>query len=155
MRACRKFLWYRLSLFLLTHCRRGQYAQDIFTLRSTFLQGRPPKSVNMYWRRFAMSSIPLDDAEKFDIWMRERWAEKDALLEQFISTGRFPAHELSSSEKNGISKNSSPGGFIETEVRSKHWWEIFKLFTILATCAMLANIGAKMWNLAFYGNMTG
>lgn len=134
---------------------RGQYGQDIFTLRSIFLQGRPPKSVNMYWRRFAMSSIPLDDPEKFDEWMRERWREKDALLEQYVSTGRFPAHELPSPEGNGATLNNAPGGFIETEVRPKHWWEILKIFTVLGICGLVANLGAKFWNLAFYGSING
>ena len=109
----------------------------------------------MYWRRFAMSSIPLDDSNKFDEWMRERWREKDDLLEQYVSTGRFPAHEIPASEKNRFTVDNSTGGFIETEVRTKHWWEIFQIFAILATCGLLANIGAKVWNLAFYGNMTG
>ncbi|KAF8533181.1 hypothetical protein BDD12DRAFT_919344 [Trichophaea hybrida] len=36
-----------------------------FTLYSTFFQGRPPKS-----------DIPLTDSE-FELWLRERWIEKD------------------------------------------------------------------------------
>ncbi|KAF8533795.1 hypothetical protein BDD12DRAFT_863490, partial [Trichophaea hybrida] len=34
-----------------------------FTLYSTFFQGRPPKSVNMHWRRFAVKDIPLTDSD--------------------------------------------------------------------------------------------
>lgn len=155
MKAYRKLMFCHLLYSLLIHHSRGQYGQDIFTLRSTFLQGRPPKSVNMYWRRFAMSSIPLDDAEKFDVWMRERWVEKDALLEQYISTGLFPAHEILSPEGKGVTVNNAPGGFIETEVKPKHWWEVFSIFTVLATCGLFANLLAKVWNLAFYGTITG
>lgn len=132
---------------------RDRTPDQFFTLRSTFLQGRPPKSVNMYWRRFAMSSIPLDDPEAFDLWIRERWTEKDAMLEQYVSTGRFPAHELPS--KGGGTLNNAPGGFIETEVRTEHWWEILQIFSVLASCGLLANLGAKIWNLAFYGSLTG
>lgn len=102
-----------------------------------------------------MSSIPLDNPDKFDIWMRERWVEKDALLEQYISTGRFPAHELPSSKENGDTTKNSPGGFIETEVKPKYWWEVFQIFTILLICALVTNMGAKVWNLAFYGNTLG
>lgn len=137
----------------LTHVRRDRTPDQFFTLRSTFLQGRPPKSVNMYWRRFAMSSIPLDDPEAFDLWIRERWTEKDAMLEQYVSTGRFPAHELPS--KGGGTLNNAPGGFIETEVRTEHWWEILQIFSVLASCGLLANLGAKIWNLAFYGSLAG
>jgi len=43
----------------------------------------------MYWRRFAMSSIPLTDAKEFEQWLLDRWREKDSLLEQWYDTGRF------------------------------------------------------------------
>lgn len=40
---------------------RGQFAQDIFTLKAGYLEGRPPKSVSMHWRRFAIKDIPMKD----------------------------------------------------------------------------------------------
>jgi len=100
-----------------------------------------------------VSSIPLDDQKKFDAWMLERWREKDTLLEQYVSTGRFPSHELP--DGKGATINNAPGGFIETEVKPKYWWEVFQIFTVLGICAFLANVGAKFWNAAFYGKMTG
>ncbi|RDW61901.1 putative RNA polymerase II transcription elongation factor (Ctr9) [Aspergillus mulundensis] len=69
----------------------GSYADKYFTLRSTYVQGRPPTSVNMYWRRFAVANIPLDDQDEFDAWLRARWTEKDELLDQYFETGRFPS----------------------------------------------------------------
>ncbi|KAI1767971.1 acyltransferase-domain-containing protein [Hypoxylon sp. FL1150] len=104
---------------------RGGYGEDYFTLSSTYFQGRPPKSVNFYWRRFALADMPLDDQEKFDVWLRERWYEKDALLEQYVSTGRFPANGA------GIK------GHVETEVRTQYWWEFVKIFVMLGTFGMI------------------
>ncbi|KAI1102535.1 acyltransferase-domain-containing protein [Jackrogersella minutella] len=103
---------------------RGKYGEQYFTLSSTYFQGRPPKSVNFYWRRFALADMPLDDQEEFDRWLRERWYEKDALLEQYVSTGRFPANGA------GIK------GHIETEVRTQYWWEFIKIFVMLGAFGM-------------------
>ena len=69
---------------------RGKYGEDIFTLSRTYIRGQPPKSVNFYWRRFRVADIPLDSQDSFDAWLRARWYEKDALMEQYLSTGRFP-----------------------------------------------------------------
>lgn len=102
-----------------------------------------------------MSSIPLDDPDRFDVWIRERWREKDDLLEQYVATGRFPAHELPSLDGKGGTLNNAPGGFIETEVRPKHWLEFLQIFSVLGTCALLAYWGAKIWNLVNFGSMDG
>ncbi|KAI5865237.1 acyltransferase-domain-containing protein [Durotheca rogersii] len=107
---------------------RGKYGEQYFTLSSTYFQGRPPKSANFYWRRFKLDDMPLDDQEKFDEWLRERWYEKDALLEQYMSTGRFPANEA------GVR------GYIETEVRTQHWWEFSKIFVMLGTFGLILNV---------------
>lgn len=129
--------------------RRGEYGQDLFTLRSIFLRGQPPPSVNMYWRRFAVSEIPLASAEDFDAWLQKRWAEKDALMEQFLVTGRFPANAV---ETGGIAfTGERKPDFIETEVRLNKWWETGKTFVVLAALALVANIGAKVWTRALYG----
>jgi len=68
----------------------GQFGQDIFTLRSSLFEGRPPKSVNMYWRRWRIADIPIDNEEKFAMWLRNRWTEKDYLLEHFARHKTFP-----------------------------------------------------------------
>ena len=130
---------------------RGQYGQDYFTLRSTFFQGRPPKSVNLYWRRFAISSLPLDDPEKFDLWIRKIWTEKDALLEEYVTTGRFPASP--DSEMTGQLKVQEKG-YIETEVRQAHWWEFLQIFSVLAAFGLVANILARVWIVIMYGKST-
>jgi lysocardiolipin and lysophospholipid acyltransferase len=104
----------------------------------------------MYWQRFALKDMPLDDAEKFDLWLRQRWQEKDDLMEQYLTTGRFPPN---ASATNGASTNGSvkEDGFIETEVKLGHWWEVLKMGVVLATAALITNIGARVWNLVLYG----
>jgi 1-acyl-sn-glycerol-3-phosphate acyltransferase len=110
---------------------RGQYAQDVFTLKASYLEGRPPKSVSMYWRRFKISSIPIDDPNAFDLWLRAHWTAKDKLLEGFIRTGRFPA--------------DTGAGIIETEVKAVRWYEFMQIF------APVGLIGLVLY--AFYGSL--
>ena len=111
--------------------KRGEYAQDIYTIESSFLSGRPPKSVNMYWRRFQISKIPLDDINTFDIWLRARWAEKDALMEHYMRTGRFPADEGVDETPEGEIRRGA--GYIETQVKPHNWYEILQVFAPIAT----------------------
>ena len=88
----------------------------------------------MYWRRFAVSSIPIKDPKQFEQWVLDRWKEKDGLLEQYYDTGRFPA--------------DGPGGeYIETEVQLQHWIEVGQIFVVLAALAMVANVFAKLWEM--------
>lgn len=126
---------------------RGKFGQDFFTLKTAYLEGRPPKSVNMYWRRIALSTIPLDDEKEFGEWMVKQWRIKDDLMEQYIATGRFPASKDAVMEKKG--------GFIETDVRPKHWYEVFNIFKVLAAFALIFNVLAKCYNVVVYGNMEG
>lgn len=113
-----------------------------------YLQGRPPPSVNMYWRRFAVKDIPLGDHEKFDLWLRERWYEKDALIEEYLTTGRFPGIVPAAKEMaNGAMKEEH----IETEVKLAHWWEVGSIFVVLATFGLVANLLARVWELVIYG----
>ncbi|KAI9762637.1 MAG: hypothetical protein M4579_000255 [Chaenotheca gracillima] len=126
--------------------RRGQYGQDLFTLRSSFFQGRPPKSVNMYWRRFPLSSIPLDDSKAFEDWLRARWVEKDELLEMYMQTERFPANSFHTSKS--ISANGAPGssnGYLETEVRQGHWWEVGQIFFVSVSSLAILLYARSVW----------
>lgn len=107
----------------------------------------------MYWRRFALASIPLEDPERFDTWVRERWLEKELLLEQYVQNGRFPADEgynyESDAEENGqaVSTVIQGAGFIETEVKLAHWNEVGQIFVFLAAWALIASIIAKIWKI--------
>ncbi|TQN72402.1 putative acyltransferase, partial [Colletotrichum shisoi] len=104
---------------------RGKFGDQYFSLVSTYIQGRPPRSVNFHWRRFRLADIPLDNAKAFDAWLRERWYEKDALMEEYLSTGRFPASP------------DIEGGHLETEVRLKTWFELGQIFVVVGTAAII------------------
>ncbi|GAO18023.1 uncharacterized protein UV8b_00864 [Ustilaginoidea virens] len=119
---------------------RGKYGEEIFGLTSTYFQGRPPKSVNLYWRRFKITDIPLDDPREFDLWLRDQWYKKDALMEEYLDKGRFPAMHGAEVE------------YVETEVRTRYPWEILQIFTVVGLCGLtwhnvrrlLHMAGAKM-----------
>jgi hypothetical protein len=109
------------------------YGQDIFTLRNTYIAGRRSPSVNIHWRKFAISSIPLDDPQAFDAWLNARWAEKDALIEFYARTGRFPADdgEDEPAANGTLPEGGKPAqgiGHIETEVRLNHPLEFLQIF---------------------------
>lgn len=117
---------------------RGKFGEQYFSLSSTYFQGRPPKSVNLYWRRFRVADIPLDDANTFEEWLRDRWYEKDALMEQYLTTGRFPP-----SPEDVRAKGQ--GDFIETEVKTRHWWEFIQIFVVLGVFGLMGNVLSKLW----------
>jgi len=156
--------------------RRGKFGQDFFTLYSTYFEGRPPKSVNMHWRRFAISSIPIDDPVKFELWLREKWTEKDDLMEHYIQTGRFPedndtrinGHTIESGDiqpsevryrakkdeqktqvKNGEDDAHTKKweGTIETEVKLARWSDVLDIWVVAATVLLLANIVIKSYRM--------
>lgn len=89
----------------------------------------------MYWRRFPIASIPLDDATEFEKWLKQRWEEKDQLLEYFKESGRFPADGAATAEKTK--------GYIDTEVRLVKWYEAGQIFVVLATVALVVNVITK------------
>ncbi|RAH83917.1 putative acyltransferase [Aspergillus japonicus CBS 114.51] len=122
---------------------KGSLPDKYFTLRSTYLQGRPPTSVNMHWRRFAVADIPLDSQSEFDAWIRARWAEKDQLLEEWFETGRFPT-ELGGSIVVGTGtpaqETAAATGYAETHVRLGHWTELGRIFMVLVGTALLCKL---------------
>ncbi|KAI4727775.1 acyltransferase-domain-containing protein [Aureobasidium sp. EXF-10728] len=136
----------------------GQFGQDIFTLRSSFFEGRPPKSVNMYWRRFKISDIPIDNDEAFERWLKNRWTEKDYLLEHFYRHGSFPAgcpikamqaeaalQKLANGNGQGEKKVIKPvnktAKFITTEVKAGGWEEFLAIFAPITAAATALSSG--------------
>lgn len=114
---------------------RGEFAQDIFTVGASYFGGRPPKSVNMYWRRFRLSSIPLDDPKMFELWLRSRWSEKDMFIEDYLRTGRFPADQGTS--KNSKGETIRGTGHIEAEIKPKYWYEFLQVFAPIGLFALV------------------
>ncbi|KAF7596264.1 hypothetical protein BBP40_002408 [Aspergillus hancockii] len=122
---------------------KGSYPDKYFTLRSTYLQGRPPTSVNMYWRRFAVSDIPLDDQQKFDSWLRARWTEKDQLLDEYFKTERFPSELAGSVDDVGVSTEqqaAAAAGYVEAFVRLRYWGELGRIFMVVIGAAFLCKL---------------
>ncbi|XPS98860.1 hypothetical protein M3J09_008053 [Ascochyta lentis] len=128
----------------------GQFGQDIFTLRSTFFEGRPPKSVNMHWRRFHLDDIPIQNTKAFEVWLRNRWREKDYMLEYFQKHSRFPAENFwkdhldmgdrSSQGSQSIRSVPRPAVQIETEVKSGNWNEFVKIFAPISSVMMALTV---------------
>lgn len=71
----------------------GGYGQDIYTLKTLYLEGLKAPHVHMHWRRFATKNIPIRDPIAFDRWLIDRWTEKDMLLEDFAQHGCFPSND--------------------------------------------------------------
>ncbi|KAF3932389.1 hypothetical protein ABW19_dt0205279 [Dactylella cylindrospora] len=127
---------------------RDKYGQDIFTLRAQYLQGRPPKSVNLHFRRFRISEIPYNDTIAFEKWMRARWIEKDEMMETYMTTGRLLGddEEVEVLGNGGIENPGKKlGNVIETEVKLRSWVEVPKVYAVLGATALLANIVLKIW----------
>jgi len=122
----------RLAAIILIPSSRGAFPQDVYTLRSTYFQGRRPKSVNMHWRRFSVKDIPFKDPEAFDKWLLERWREKDDMLEQYLQTGRFPADDSEDDTPNGSTKSAKNQKYIETSIRAKYPFEFLQLYVPIA-----------------------
>ncbi|KAF2630408.1 acyltransferase-domain-containing protein [Macroventuria anomochaeta] len=120
----------------------GQYGQDLFSLRGSYFQGRPPKSVNMHWRRFATKDIPLGDEKVFGDWLLERWREKDELLQYYIENNKFPADDGVSADEHGNEVRGA--GWIETEVRPAKWFEWVQVYVPTAAVGLLLNVVLKM-----------
>lgn len=112
----------------------GAYGSDLFTLRSVYFQGRPPKSVNMHWRRYKLKDMPLDEKDQFHDWVLARWREKDDLLDAFIRTGRFPADKVAVDIEDGPT-DSFKTPYINTEVRPRSPVEFLQIFMPVAAAA--------------------
>jgi len=98
----------------------------------------------LYWRRFAISSIPLEDPKEFEIWLRDRWTEKDALLEEFTQTGKFPGSypDADSSECGDLTGKHN---HIETEVKSSSIFERLLMFIPLLLLAFFVKVVLDLW----------
>ncbi|KAJ1674335.1 hypothetical protein EV182_003488 [Spiromyces aspiralis] len=70
--------------------KKGQIPEIEYGLVNMFAWGIYPRQVHMHIRRFEVKNIPLDKPE-FDQWLRERFYEKDRLMDTFYETGRFVA----------------------------------------------------------------
>ncbi|KAI8606334.1 acyltransferase-domain-containing protein [Dissophora ornata] len=68
----------------------GEIPQELYPLPGLYINKAQPKEVNMHLRRFAIKDIPETEPE-FIEWVRVRWQEKDDLMDEFYTTGKFPS----------------------------------------------------------------
>lgn len=61
-------------------------------------------------------------------------------METYMQTGRFPpmAHDPSQSA-------STVMDYVETEVRTKYWWEFLQIFVVVGVFGLLGHIVARIW----------
>jgi 1-acyl-sn-glycerol-3-phosphate acyltransferase len=129
---------------------RGQYAQDIFTLKAGYLEGRPPKSVHMYWRRYALKDIPFHNDKAFELWLVARWREKDLLIENYLRTGKFPADNGATKLASG--KIARGTGHSTVQIRSSHWYEFLQIFAPMGVLAMILAVFYGALPKSFWNN---
>ena len=120
---------------------RGEYAQDIYTLQAQYGQNKPPKCLHMHWRRFHISTVPLEDPIAFELWLRARWIEKDYLIEHFYKNGRFPMDTGVTKTAKGVRRRGA--GLIQTTIRAQKWHDYLQTF------APIGLLGLVLY--AFYG----
>ncbi|KAI8379485.1 uncharacterized protein BYT42DRAFT_593563 [Radiomyces spectabilis] len=63
--------------------------EEVLTLGKIFGQGKGPKDIHVYVRRYAVETVPKE-SEAFSQWIYERWKEKDDMMTHFYEHGRFP-----------------------------------------------------------------
>lgn len=119
---------------------KGLYGQDVFTLRSVYFQGRPPKSVNMHWRRYKVSALPTNDRDAMAAWVLQRWREKDDLLETFYNTGKFPAETEAVGIEGAPKEKGWKTPYINTEVKARSPLEFVQMFMPVAAAAMVGRV---------------
>ncbi|KAF9132072.1 hypothetical protein BGX30_012795 [Mortierella sp. GBA39] len=85
----------------------GEIPQELYPLPGLYLNQAQPKDINMHLRRFLIKEIPETEAE-FVEWVRQRWDEKDELMEEFYTTGKFPSQltleDIGGGEEHGEEK---------------------------------------------------
>jgi len=115
----------------------------------------------MYWRRFRLSDIPIDNDAAFAMWLKNRWTEKDYLLEHFTRHGAFPESDpvkamqteaalqkLANANGNGEKKTVikpvvKTAKFITTEVKAGGMEEFLAIFAPI-TAAATAMSGGEL-----------
>lgn len=97
-----------------SNLREDQFGEDVFTLKRFYLLGIGPKKIHYHIKGWNIADIPLgeetididdakpEDLQKFEDWLIKIWYEKDALMEQFYTNGKFPHLEIVSSRYKSV-----------------------------------------------------
>jgi hypothetical protein len=136
---------------------RAGFGQSYYTLRSIFMKGVPPPAIHIHLRLYDVDrDVPLgnvgkgvgrgaeatpEEAKVFDEWLRQRWIEKDLLLDGFRQNGAFTTLGASGaieSKSNGHKPNGNGNGIgekdkpVEIPVRLRSKLEILNAFGFFA-----------------------
>lgn len=95
------------------------FPSTAFTLRSLYVDGRPPGSVHMHWRKIPVTSIPIHDEKAFETWLYALWAEKDTMLCEFYETGRFSKAVVSHECEVGLDPSTADAERREMRVATR------------------------------------
>ena len=108
---------------------------------------RKPCNVTVHYRKFPISELPLD-AESLTKWMYDRYEEKEAMLEIFHTTGKFPKwnEETMEIDQNVLLPNHRPLRHCEYRVTAL---KIFYLILLYLTCSIFVGsaLQAKVFTL--------
>ncbi|KAF1813142.1 acyltransferase-domain-containing protein [Eremomyces bilateralis CBS 781.70] len=141
--------------------RTGDFAADMYGIWRNYGEGRAPEYIDMYWRGWKVKDIPLNDEKAFGDWLTKRWEEKDALLEIYQTTGKFPPSEepigLNGSAREESEMVKTRAGWIETEIKPTHPLEIVQIFMPVVVLCLVWYwiVGLKNWSLKLLGLKTG
>ncbi|KAF9409415.1 hypothetical protein BGZ94_001963 [Podila epigama] len=84
----------------------GEVPQELYPLPGLYLNQAQPKEISMHLRRFAIKDIPTTEPE-FVEWVRARWHEKDDLMEEFYTTGKFPSQLIVEDEEEVVEETKT------------------------------------------------
>ena len=74
-------------------------------------------------------------------------------MEQYLTTGRFPPNPIEGTDSDGLTTKGTQEGFVETEVRTRFWWEFVQIFVVLGIFGLLGNALFKAWTNFTSGNL--
>lgn len=103
--------------------------EKVFTLMDLFYSGITPEKVHYHLSYIPLKEIPRESADEFAEWLREKYHEKDRLLDEFYRTGQFP-------HTRTITKKLCPRYYL--------------LQTLLETCIAIPSICAVCWLIYTY-----
>ena len=81
--------------------------------------------------------------QEFDAWLRDRWTEKDELLEGYFETGRFPSSlkgSIDVGQGDATQLTAAEDGYAEAHVRLAHWTEVGRIFRVIFGIAFLCQL---------------
>ncbi|XP_055925293.1 acyl-CoA:lysophosphatidylglycerol acyltransferase 1-like isoform X2 [Argiope bruennichi] len=107
---------------------------------------RPPCSVYVHYRCYPISEVPLDSLESLRDWTYKRWSEKEELLKEYYTTGKFPHIPASQRKNETLNSNSHRSHEVRMDIRQIILIHTIFLSSTLFHCYLLC----KVWNYAQY-----